>query len=299
VSHAGGSIKGSPALSFGGEMRFLGIIIAAVLFSISISPVLAADPPGLITTIEITGDNPLTGVQINGNDPTTGVFIDGDYSDTLVDIDGTNPDVYINGVNIESLATDTGAVVQQATPNSTWSGASTGTLPPLGLIPEVNAVAPGKYMNPVVGGMGYIGPKTNESPYVYKGSGCGMWGVSDGYPDLWGRRQMVGVTVDLTIQREKLAQTQAALVRAIGEIQTNNASIGTVNTQLSESLDTLSGIVTDLAVIEEENLQFREQTAQKINDMNNTLMLVIILVIVGFVAVAVGLCIILKSRKFN
>jgi hypothetical protein len=234
----------------------------------------------------------------------SGVVVDvtviGDGTDASVNLIGDGSDVWINGAPLGGIISSAvSGAVQSATPNSMWSGASTGTLPPLGLIPEVNAIAPGKYMNPVVGGMGYIGPKTNESPYVYKGSGCGMWGVSDGYPDLWGRRQMVGVTVDLTIQREKLAQTQEALVRAIGEIQTNNASIGTVNTQLSENLDTLSGIVTDLAVIEEENLQFREQTAKKINDMNNTLTFTMICVAVGFLVVLVGFVVLSKRKKLN
>jgi hypothetical protein len=218
--------------------------------------------------------------------------------DAYVNLIGENGDVWINGIPFEeTIANAAIGAVQQATPNSVWSGGSTGTLPPLGLIKAVNDVAPGKYTQPVVGGWGYLGPKTNENPYVYKGAGCGMWGISDGYPDLWTRRQMVGVTVDLTVQREKLEQTQMALVRVIGELKEGSNSVDSINTRLTNSLDTLSGIVTDLSVLEEENLQFREQTTKKINDMNNILMFVIICVIVGFIAVSIGLFIILKSRK--
>jgi hypothetical protein len=241
-------------------MRFL-VILTAILFVFIASPVWADGDPGIVAEVNIIGVNP----------------------DAYVNLYGDNPDVYINGKDIDqTIGQAVSGAVQQSVPNA---------------IPEINAIAPGKYTQPVIGGMGYIGPITNESPFVYKGSGCGMWGVSDGYPDLWGRRQMVGVTVDLTIQREKLAQTQTALVKVIGEIQNNNASIGTVNTQLSESLDTLSGVVTDLAVIEEENLQFRERTLNKINDMNNTLIIIMVCCSVGFFVTMVGFLVVFKRKK--
>jgi hypothetical protein len=256
-------------------MRFL-VILTAILFVFIASPVWADGDPGIVAEVNIIGVNP----------------------DAYVNLYGDNPDVYINGKDIDqTIGQAVSGAVQQSVPNGVWGNGNTGMLPPLAAIPEINAIAPGKYTQPVIGGMGYIGPITNESPFVYKGSGCGMWGVSDGYPDLWGRRQMVGVTVDLTIQREKLAQTQTALVKVIGEIQNNNASIGTVNTQLSESLDTLSGVVTDLAVIEEENLQFRERTLNKINDMNNTLIIIMVCCSVGFFVTMVGFLVVFKRKK--
>jgi hypothetical protein len=281
-------------------MKYLAALIAILSLFLFISPVLADDPPGLVVDITIIGDNPATGVQIEGDSPLTGVLIDGDSPTTLVDIDGLNSTLYINGHDInQTVGAAISGGIQQATPNSQYSQASTGVLPPLGLIPAVNAVAPGKYTQSVIGGMGYLGPTTNENPFVYKGAGCGMWGVSDGYPDLWSRRQMVGVTVDLTVQREKLEQTQMALVKVIGELKNNSTSFEAVNSQLGTSLDTLSGVVTDLAVIEEENLQFRENTVKQFDNLYMVIIILSICVIVGFIAIAIFLGILLKSRKFN
>lgn len=258
-----------------------------------------ADDPGLITTIEITGDNPLTGVQINGENPTTGVFIDGNNPTTLVDIDGTGSTLYINGHDInQTISSAVSGAVQQATPNSQWSSASTGTLPPLAIVPEINTLAPGKYNNAVAGNEGYFSIKTNMDPFVYKGAGCGVWGISEGYPDLWSRRQLAGITIDYTIQKERLAQTQVALVKAIGEIQNNSASTESINARLSDSLDNLSAVTTDLSVMEQEGLIYRAQIAKQFDDVN--LKFNILLIACGLIlalSVLFGIILFSKSRK--
>jgi hypothetical protein len=280
-------------------MKYIAILLTIALSFIFITPVFAADPPGLITTVEITGNNPLTGVQINGDNPGTGVFIDGQNPTTLVDIDGQNSILYINGHDInQTVGQAINGAVQSATPNSQWSGGSTGMLPPLANIqPELEVLAPGKYTQGRPGWLGYFSPKSNESPYVYKGSGCGMWGISDGYPDLWGRRQIAGIAPEFYLQKEKLNQTQIALVKVIGELKSGNDSIDSINTRLSANLDTLSGNVTDLSVIEEENLQYRIQTTKQIDNLYTIIIVMASCCIVVCIAIAIGFGILLKSRK--
>lgn len=240
------------------------------------SIVSADGDPGIVATVNVVGVNP----------------------DAYVNLYGPNPDVFINGVDIDQTVSQAiGGAVQSATPNSVYADRSPGVLPPLGIVPEINAIAPGKYAQPVMGNVGYFSVQSNLNPFVYKGAGCGVWGVSEGYPDLWSRRQLAGITIDYTIQKERLAQTQVALVKAIGEVQKNNASIETVGVQLNESLDNLKAVTTDLSVAEQEAVMYRQQVSKQFNDMSNQFFLLSILSAIGFVFLAVLVIVLFISKK--
>lgn len=254
-------------------LMLLGVVISTLLM---VSPVLADGDPGIVAEVNIVGVNP----------------------DAYVNLYGPNPDVFINGVDIDQTVSQAiGGAVQSATPNSVYVDRSPGVLPPLGIVPEINAIAPGKYTQPVAGNAGYFSVQSNLNPFVYKGAGCGVWGVSEGYPDLWSRRQLAGITIDYTIQKERLAQTQVALVKAIGEVQKNNASIETVGVQLNESLDNLKAVTTDLSVAEQEAVMYRQQVSKQFNDMSNQFLLLSILSAIGFVFLAVLVIVLFISKK--
>jgi hypothetical protein len=256
-------------------MRYLIILMALLLSVLLISPVLADDPPQIVAEVNIIGDNPQAYVNLYGD----------------------NGKVWVDGVPLEGIINSAmSGAVQNATPNSQWSDRNAGTLPPLSVIPEINTLAPGKYTQAVPANRGYYGVLTNQSPFVYKGAGCGMWGVSEGYPDLWGRRQIAGITIDYTIQKERLAQTQVALVKAIGELNDSKASVASVKGQLTDSIDNLKGITTDLSVMEAEGNAYRTQVDNKLKDLDGKFSLLL----VGIIAFAVSfivMVVIIAIRK--
>ena len=216
----------------------LGSVILLPLFASS--PVYADDPgSNLNVEIDIIGDNPDLGVNMYGD----------------------NPDVWINGVHLNQIAAQIGLTVgsvqvqkaiSSSLPNSRYSGASTGFLPPLATNPGVAEVAPGKYTQPLVGWKGYFCPDSNLDPSVYHGSGCGgTWGVCDGYSDFWCRRQIAGLAPEFVIQQEKLNTVIDALANVIRMTENNNSQLSGDGglEDLQNQTSELQGQITNLEEI--------------------------------------------------
>lgn len=197
----------------------------------------ADDPPGFNTNIDLFGNNPNLWTNLYGN----------------------NPNVWINGEHLGSLSnTITNNVLGHTgngNPNSNYSGASTGLLPPLGNIAGVAAVAPDQYDTPYIGWQGYFCPHDNTDPSVYTGSGCGgTWGVCDGYPDMWARRQIAGIAPEFAIQKAKLDTVIEALAKVITVTENNNHELNGdgVVADIKDQIADLVDLRLNVSVLEEE-----------------------------------------------
>jgi len=160
-------------------------ILLIALVVILILPSVAYADDGVDVSIDIWGDNP----------------------DTWLTLWGDNPDVWINGRYLGSLATqaDLGHAMSVAVRNSVPNGR------------YGNSSSPGY--------QGYFGIKSNEAIVVidhenpgkvaysvYKGAGCGgSWGLSDGWPDFWSRRQFLGLLPILEAHQRGVTENKKAI----------------------------------------------------------------------------------------
>ncbi len=247
------------------------LCLIGILCSVILSPLLlstavyADDPGGLNVNVNIAGNNPDVGVNMYGN----------------------NPNVWINGTHLDQIASFIGysvgtATAQRAltasTPNGTYSGASTGYLPPLGTNAAVAEVAPGKYMQPLVGWKGYFCPDSNLDPSVYHGSGCGgTWGVCDGYSDFWCRRQIAGLAPEFVVQQEKLNTVINALAKVISMTESNAAKIEDNGSpvQMEEQLSQLKEVKAGVSSLEEDYTMLANTVARNAAFHNRQLNLVV------------------------
>jgi hypothetical protein len=257
-------------------MRLLGILFAVVLSVQFISPVLADGDPGIVAEVNIVGDFP----------------------DAYINLYGINPDVFINGANInDTISNAVNGAVQSSTPNSTWSSASTGTLPPLANVqPQLQMIAPDKYVYWTPGWLGYFGVSSNQNSYVYKGAGCGVWGVSDGYPDLWGRRQIAGFAPEFYLQKEKLNSTMNAVVKIIQESEKTNSDYQGLSGQMKSYMEQVADTNLALSVTQAENTNLHKQLDRSIENIN--MILVWFAVILGILIAAVILLSIRRVKRW-
>lgn len=186
-----------------------------------------------------------------GDGGTIDVDVTGDYLDVGVGVYGSNNSIWIDGVG--DLGSLGARALQGSIPNSSYNEVGTGYLPPLNRYGVVAAVAPeGKYDQPLIGWRGYFSPETNVDESVYKGSGCGgTWGVCDGYPDMWTRRQIAGLAPMFVAQYEKMETVIAALAKVIQVTNNNqtqlngNGGVAELKLQLSQ----LADVSHDLSVL--------------------------------------------------
>jgi len=258
-------------------MKILGIILAVVVLTMCTAPVFA-DDPGIVVEVNVVGD----------------------YPDAYVNLYGNDPDVFVNGQGLDKLAAEAGAgagasaAMTFGTPNGQWSSASTGMLPPLATLePELNQIAPGKYSQPLVGWIGYFCPTTNLVPSVYKGAGCGgAWGVADGYPDLWTRRQIAGLAPKFYLQQEKLNMSMVALSKLIAENGGQNTEMLKLASQIQEQVDEITVTNLSVSVLEEENNVLHKELNKQLDQFNQILLalcVVVFFLVVSMVIVAVKL----------
>jgi hypothetical protein len=270
-------VKYPVSIVLGGIMRSIGIILGAVVFLMCLTPALADDPPpGIVATVNIIGQNP----------------------DAYVNLYGDNGRAWINGVPLDGIISSAvSGAVQQATPNSQWSGGTTGVLPPLANVqPQLQQVAPDKYIYWTPGWLGYFGVSSNQNEYVYKGAGCGVWGVSDGYPDLWGRRQIAGLAPEFYLQKEKLNSTMQAVVKIIQENEKSTASYQGLSEQFKSYMVQTSDISLELAVAQAENTNLHKQLDKSIENINNILLW--FAVAIGILLCAVVLLVIMRVKRW-
>jgi hypothetical protein len=154
--------------------------------------------------------------------------------------------------------------LQNSAPNSTYSSASTGMLP----LPNISSDGRVAAIDSpetiwVPGWQGYFCPKTNLDPTVYKGSGCGVWGVADGYPDFWARRQIAGLAPEFRQQQAKMETSYLALAKLISASQEQDGSLVNVNQALQDHLAQLSILNTDLAMLEKEHQALKAEVMQQ------------------------------------
>ena len=253
------------------------LLVVGLLCCFSFIPSLVnADDPGVVVDVTVIGDNP----------------------DAHVNLIGENPDVWINGANInDTISSAVNGAVQGATPNSVWSSTSTGLLPPLANIqPQLQQIAPDKYVYWTPGWLGYFGVNSNVSEYVYKGAGCGVWGVSDGYPDLWGRRQIAGLAPEFYLQKEKLNSTMQAVVKIIQENEKTNTSYQGLSEQMKSYMDQMADTNLELSVAQAENTNLHKQLDRAIENIN--MILVWFAVAIGFLIGAVILLVVMRVKRW-
>lgn len=283
------------------------VILLLIFCVISAAPFAAfADPPEGEENGNTQPDpNPGIWVQVNvyGTLPDGQLILNGDNPDAWIYLNGDNPDVWINGYNLQDVISSgigqaVSQAVQQATPNSTYSGASTGTIPPLAAIkPELQAIAPGKYTYSSPGWLGYFGVNTNITPYVYKGAGCGVWGVSDGYPDLWTRRQIAGFAPEFYLQKEKLNMSLIALSKLITESKGQDSAVSDLATQMQTGVQATADTALAVSVLEAENNQLHKQLEDKINSFNLMMICLASGIAVLLIAVIVLFVLFTKTKK--
>jgi hypothetical protein len=209
-----------------------------------------------------------------------------------VGIDANEANVWINGYGLADLAAGMGyqagaaagaaagsAAFQNSVPNSRYSQASTGYLPPLSSNSVVAEVAPpGKYDNWVLGWQGYFCPHTNLDPMVYHGSGCGgKWGVCDGYPDMWVRRQIAGLAPEFVAQKEKLNTVIEALAKVIVTTEKYNGMLngnGGISDLMKAQMAQLEDVSLGLSVLEQEHIILEARVEQQTRDFNRKLLII-------------------------
>jgi len=235
------------------------LIVGLIAVLALVLPVYADDPPGIIATVNIVGTNP----------------------DAHVNMYGDNPDVWINGAGLDQLSAYFGAqagaaagaaAASSSAANSVYSGVGTGMLP-LPTITSDGKVAsidsPGTQWVP--GWQGFFCPKTNLDPMVYHGSGCGgTWGVCDGWPDMWARRQIAGLAPEFRQTQNRLDVSYVALSKLIVATQDQDSNIVNINQALQDHLAQLSILSADVAILEKEHqalkvavLQQKEESDRK------------------------------------
>lgn len=196
-------------------------------------------------------------------------------ANTWLDINAGNSNLWINGVDWGSMGA---GAVQGSIPNSGYSQVGTGYLPPLSSYGVVAEVAPdGKYDGWLVGWRGYFSPDTNIDEAVYKGSGCGgTWGVCDGYPDMWTRRQIAGLAPQFVALYEKMETVIAALAKVIDVTENNHAQLngnGGV-AELKLQLSQLADVSVGLTQLEQRCNTLETAVQQQRNDYNKKLTIV-------------------------
>jgi hypothetical protein len=204
-----------------------------------------------------------------------------------VGIDANSANVWINGQGLADLAGQMGyqagaaagsAAFQNSASNSQYSSVGTGMLPPLNTNPAVAEVdRDGKYSNPTIGWQGFFCPHTNLDPMVYSGSGCGgTWGVCDGYPDMWMRRQIAGLAPEFVVQKEKLNTVIEALAKVITVTESNNHELngdGKV-AAIKEQLRQLDDVSLELSVLEQEHIALARVVQKQQADFNRLLKII-------------------------
>jgi len=192
-----------------------------------------------------------------------------------VDINASNANVWINGADLGAMGA---GAVQGSIPNSGYSQVGTGYLPPLSSYGVVAEVAPdGKYDGWLIGWRGYFSPETNIDEAVYKGSGCGgTWGVCDGYPDMWTRRQIAGLAPQFVALYEKMETIIAAVAKVIDVTNNNHAQLngnGTV-AELKLQLSQLADVSVGLTQLEQRCNTLETAVQQQRDDYNKKLTIV-------------------------
>jgi hypothetical protein len=198
-----------------------------------------------------------------------------DTANVGVDINASDANVWINGVDLGAMGA---GAVQGSTPNSDYSQVGTGNLPPLSNYGEVAEVSPdGKYDGWLIGWRGYFSPETNVDEAVYKGSGCGgTWGVCDGYPDMWTRRQIAGLAPHFVALYEKMNTVIAAVAKIIEVTDSNNAQLngnGSV-AELKLQLSQLADVSADVSRLEQRCDTLETAVQQQRDDYNKKLTIV-------------------------
>lgn len=266
---------------------FLMIVLIAVFASFL--PVYADDPPGIIATVNIVGNNPDANVNLYGN----------------------NPDVWINGYGLDQLAAYYGAqaggsagsnAFQNSAANSNYSQVGTGMLPLPNITSDGHVASidsPGTKWVP--GWQGFFCPKTNLDPMVYMGSGCGgTWGVCDGTADLWARRQIAGLAPEFRQTQNRLDTSYSALAKLITVSQEHDGSIVNVNQALQDHLAQISVLSSDLAMLEKAHNALRDEVNQQKEDSDRKMMILIIIfgaAMLGMAGYLVALTLHYRPRK--
>jgi len=205
-----------------------------------------------------------------------------------IDIDASTANINIEGANLFDLAAWAGyqggtaaasAAVQNSVPNSQYSGVSTGYLPPLSSNSVVAEVAPpGKYDNWVPGWQGYFCPHTNLDPMVYHGAGCGgKWGVCDGFPDFWARRQIAGLAPEFVAQKEKLNTVIEALAKVIAVTEKYNGVLngkGGISDMMKAQMAQLEDVSLGLSVLEQKQVCLEARVEQQSRDFYRKLLII-------------------------
>jgi len=180
--------------------------------------------------------------------------------------------------------------VSSGLPNGTYTGASTGFLPPLINNPALAGLASTNehYTNPLPGWTGYFCPTSNTDPSVYKGSGCGgVWGTADGWPDFWSRRQIAGIAPEFYAEKEKLNTTITAVAKVIGVLEKyhlmlNGDGNGNGNglsgdlASLKKDISQLDDLKLSLSVLQEEHTDLSKALQQQKSDFDKKLINVIV-----------------------
>ncbi|RPJ63522.1 MAG: hypothetical protein EHM12_02060 [Dehalococcoidia bacterium] len=231
------------------------VMIGLIAVLAMVMPVCADDTPGITATINIVGENPDTNVNLYGN----------------------NPDVWINGYGLGELSYGAGYqggasaasnASQYNSVNNQYSSSSTGMLP----IPNITSDGRVSDINSpdtkwVPGWQGYFCPKSNEDITVYKGGGCGgTWGVCDGYPDMWVRRQIAGLAPEFRQQQAKLQTSIVAISRLITETQQHGNDLEFTNAALQQNLEQLAEVSVNLAILEKKHNELEAMVAQQKED---------------------------------
>lgn len=250
------------------------LIILLVSFA-AVIPAWADDPPGITTTVNITGTNP----------------------DAHVNLYGDNPDVWINGNGLGALsyyggyfggAAAASMASQFNSPNNQYSQSSTGFLP----LPTITADGKVAQVGSagtqwVEGWKGYFCPDSNEDIRVYKGAGCGgTWGVCDGYPDLWVRRQIAGLAPEFRQQQAKLDTSIVAISRLIMETKQNGTDLQLTNAALEQNLGQLAEVSVQLAILEGKFNDLEKAVALQKEESDRRLTFIFTIFCIGLLAMA-------------
>lgn len=233
--------------------------------------------PSVVRADDGDGDmNVNIGIRTPG---TANVGIGIDASVANINIEGANLFDLAGWAGYQGGATAASRAVQNSVPNSQYSSASTGLLPPLSSNSVVAEVAPpGKYDNWVPGWQGYFCPDTNLDPRVYHGSGCGgKWGVCDGYPDMWVRRQIAGLAPEFVAQKEKLNTVIEALAKVIAITEKNNSMLngnGGLPDLMKAQMAQLEDVSLGLSVLEQEHSILEAKVEQQARDFNRKLLII-------------------------
>ena len=190
----------------------------------------------LITAMLITGVTfPRSAAQ--ADDPGMVVIVNalGNHIDLQVNVAATSANLWINGIPWEAVVSSAiSQAVSMSAPNSQWATTD------------------------VTGWDGYYGITSNDVTItvnfddgrpsktfkIYRGAGCGNWGVNDGYPDSWGRRQILALAVRDAIreyQIEYLQRDQAEKAKIIASLSDNI-------TEMSENIISLQSQTENLTI---------------------------------------------------